>query len=288
MTTDPPNSFLMLSEESAQSLLNSQEQRYQHIQNIAQGLLVGGITILAIIATIFAATYRELPKVEISESVVSNTSASISIVSVSELTVVVTIGLGFLLGICYILLGGYSFFKGLWGLFDVTTYRSLGIGSRQDHFYVPKVVFDELNLEKDTNTYRSEIFRQIRQNRRLIDRQHTRFINGSLRLPTGLLIAIFGGYIFLQSASANVAVVVLASASPFVTVLFDKLIDNDDDNAGREDGSHYLSLNQELFRSEPKNRWDKTRFEGSERFLSGISTILSTLILVWWMFAIPL
>jgi len=273
---------VLLSEQEARSLLDSQIRRFQHVQNISQGLMVGGVTIVAVIATVFAATYRSLPIIQLSESSISEAVSAIGYVSIGPLTVTSTVALGLALSLCYGFIGGFVFIKGLWILFDVATFPTIGRVPSDSTTYLPERPFKTADFP--TQKYSIVLFKQIQRNETTIQEQHARFLNGALRLPTGLLAGIVAIYIYYISASLDVTWIVLISITSILPIFIEPLFASDESREEEHRSEYsYTTLNQEMLEgSEELSRWEKTEFEATEKVVSIMIIGISMIILTLW------
>jgi len=281
---EPQNNIILLSKEEAKLLRESQIQRYQHIQSLAQGLLVGGITIIAIVATLVTVIDGQVPSLEVSESIVAETASAISIVPVGELTILVTISLGFILAICYGFMGSYLFGYGLWILFDVVTFQGPGVRANKNIRYLPSKISESIQSE---HFRQSDIFQQIQQNNRIIHDQYKKFLNGALRLPTGLFMLGLGSYIYYSSAFGDVQNVIILSAAPLFSSVLIPLFESNNTDTEEEDNSYHTSLNEELLNNnEVESRWEQVRITRGEKLIYVMLVIISFLIIIIWLVAI--
>lgn len=275
-----------LRNQDIRTLLQLQQQRLQHLQSLSQGLLTAGITIVAVIATVATATFNQLPRIPTSNEAISNAASSFPIIHISPLIVRFSIVLGLFLSITYLGFSVVMFFTGLWKLFDVSTYRSINPDVTSIEMIYPEIP----SLSNDTVgsvEFDLKLAQAVNVNRIVISKQYERFLNGSLRVPVGLMVGFLAYLFYLYSANLQLLNLLMLST---VTVVM-SLINIESRLSSRIDilESQIPSLTDELLLSdEDISRWKNVRFETPEKSMNYAVAILSFILLTIWLVAVVL
>lgn len=198
--------ILIGKKKDVRTLVEWQQQRYHHLQNISLALLSGFLTVLAILATILSPSYKSIfrPPVGTAEVKAVATNSIFSYLSLSFIT-----GLSYLLSFSIALLAISAGVIGCYKLYVIISNPPLQ--PELDRFDILELQTTNLNLlnETDIDTVQQRLRDSYHLNKEIIKNAKEDFRISLLRLPASLLAAHYAIQLYFHTTSLNIQSMIL-------------------------------------------------------------------------------
>jgi hypothetical protein len=270
-------------------ILEWQTDRFHHYQSLSQGFIVGSLTLLAVLATLFSVLVVLLGDIPVPESssvaVTSSAKAAETILPLGYLSIQIIVGFNTAIFLILLALSADFFVTGVWKQLDIVT---LGKAS-----FVPTDLSPDFDVSRpsdvlfaddvESNTTISEYVSRIDRNGAVLETIHADFEASVLRLLVSVLFLLLSVYIYhgiLNYSAGILAILNLGLILPdriYPRPLLNRLstdttaVSNDQDSMKR-------TLFQELMiNREKESRWARVKPNLFEKLALGITKVLSAI-----------
>lgn len=214
--SDTENSHLAVGERAdMREIINWQQERYQHIQLLAQGFLASSLTILAVVATVFTAFGNPIPSIPMPESpqgpAYVGRHASLIIVGFANF-------MWMILAFESIMM----FITSVWKFIGLVLERPLLSDKKMTDMVL---LSDKYKGGMGVDDIYSQYPTLIQQNNEDLDLMRERFRFAGFRFPGSLLIGFGAIELYLFSARFDLVSIVLMSLLFLVLSFTDKIFD---------------------------------------------------------------
>ncbi|WP_335999369.1 hypothetical protein [Halorientalis halophila] len=274
MSEDNHLQIIAADDGEARHILSWQQSKYQHIQSLSQGILTAQITILAVAATILAATYQLIPSIPLDSSqYVSSASSSILPIGGSAALLIVLVN--WILFYVLVFMSIIFLLLSLYKLFDVATSQRLP--PRLPHNSV--LLQSDISEKFESEGWSMEVRRAIMDNNRIIKDSYIDYVSGSLRIPASLSVIFVAIYLYYICTEIRVITILsmdltLLISAPLVNMVSEKFVQHESSNDTQN------SLAEEMILLGEGSRWELVELTMPEKILTYLVSLISLIALL--------
>jgi hypothetical protein len=277
MSSSGSDELLPVSEESVRSIISWQQQRFQHLQTLSQGLLSVLLALATIAITLFSVFRNDIPKISPSAKELQDAATGLPITQTTTAFTVILNG--------FLLIGLFSAFVFLLIEFLSDVFTSLTQNPPDSHYPSTGTAIPEeipLHEQFDMGSAVDRFRENLKANSEKVGDTEQMFISSALRLILILVFAGLAAHTYYLISSADVLSLVFLNSILFVPPIMafsiDLISQTVSDNPEQSEGN---ILTQTYFISQ-ENKWEDLEFNLFERGSILFSTTISAVVLILW------